>query len=158
EGPRAAAAAAFAVSLAAGDGDARQAASDQFEAMGDVFASADASAHASVAYRGHGQRGAALTAAARAQRISEECGGAVSPALCECVQPDPFTVRERDIISLVTQGFSNRQIAEELSMSIRTVEGHLYRASGRSGASNRGELSALFRDFERVRTSRIRGE
>jgi DNA-binding CsgD family transcriptional regulator len=69
------------------------------------------------------------------------------------------TGRAASCVEGAARGFSNnRQIAKELSMSIRTVESHLYRASGRSGASNRGELSALFRDFERVRTSRIRYE
>jgi DNA-binding CsgD family transcriptional regulator len=148
EGPRVAGAAAFAVALAAGDGAALQAASTQFEAMDDVFAAADASAHAAIAYRVQGRRGAALTASGRAQRLAAECGGAVSPALREAAQPLPLTRREREIISFVAQGLSNRQIADRLSLSIRSVEGHLYRASTRSGANTRAELSALIREFD----------
>ena len=45
-------------------------------------------------------------------------------------------------------GWSNRRIAEEISMSIRTVEGHLYRASQRSGANGRDQLAALLGEFE----------
>jgi DNA-binding CsgD family transcriptional regulator len=35
-----------------------------------------------------------------------------------------------------------------MRMSIRTVEGHLYRASQRSGANGRDQLAALFGEFE----------
>ena len=69
-------------------------------------------------------------------------------ALREAAQPLPLTPREREIISLVAQGLSNRQIAEEMCMSVRTVEGHLYRASLRSGSANRTELAALVREFD----------
>jgi DNA-binding NarL/FixJ family response regulator len=113
------------------------------EAMGDVLAAADAAAHAAIAYRAHDLRGAALTAATRAQRLAKECGGAVSPALREAAQPIRLSRREREIITLVAQGYSNRAIAEKLTMSIRTVEGHLYRASQRLGVASREELGAL---------------
>jgi DNA-binding CsgD family transcriptional regulator len=144
EGPRASAAAAFAAGLAAADGAALQEASEQFEAMGDMLAAADASARAAVAYRADNLRGAGLSAAGRAQRIAQEFGGAVSPALREAAQPLRMTPREREIISLVARGYSNREIAENLTMSIRTVEGHLYRASARFGTTSRAELGAIF--------------
>jgi DNA-binding NarL/FixJ family response regulator len=122
--------------------------SERFEEMGDLFAAADTAAHAAVAYRSHGSRGSAMTATGRAQRLAAMCGGAVSPAIREARQPLPLTSREREIIALVAQGWSNRRIAEEMSMSIRTVEGHLYRASQRSGANGRDQLAALLGEFE----------
>jgi DNA-binding CsgD family transcriptional regulator len=148
EGPRAPVAADFAAGLAAGSGAGLQAASQQFEAMNDMSAAADAAAHAATAYRKQDLRGAALTAAGRAQRLAHKCGGAVSPALREAAQPLPLTPREREIIALVGQGLSNRQIAEEMRMSIRTVEGHLYRASLRSGSASRTELVTLVSEFD----------
>jgi DNA-binding CsgD family transcriptional regulator len=147
EGPRARAVFEFATGLAARDGAMLQAASQQFEAMGDIFAAADVSAHSAIAYRREGLRGAALTAAGRAQRLAHECGGAVSPALREAAQPLPLTPREQEIISLVAQGLSNRQIADAMCVSVRTVEGHLYRASLRSGTANRTELVALLGEY-----------
>jgi DNA-binding CsgD family transcriptional regulator len=147
EGPRARAAAEFAAGLVAGDGDALQASSERFEAMDDTFAAADTSAHAATAYRNSGRRGSALTAVGRAQRLARQCGGAVSPALREATEPLPLTPREREVITLVAQGMSNRQIANEMRMSIRTVEGHLYRAAQRSGTTSRNELAALIREY-----------
>jgi DNA-binding CsgD family transcriptional regulator len=55
----------------------------------------------------------------------------------------PLTAREREIVSLVADGLSNRQIAERLVVSVRTVEGHLYRASAKLGTTSRAELAAL---------------
>src|SRR6185312_3814346 len=42
---------------------------------------------------------------------------------------DALTSREREIMTLVAQGYTNREIAEELTISTRAVEGHLYRAN-----------------------------
>ena len=42
---------------------------------------------------------------------------------------DALTSREREIMTLVAQGYTNREIAEELTISTRTVEGHLYRTN-----------------------------
>jgi DNA-binding CsgD family transcriptional regulator len=147
-GPRVGVAAAFAQGLAAGDGDQLRSVSGRFEEMGDWFAAADAAAHAAVAYRSHGLRGAAMTGTGRAQRLATVCGGATTPAIREARQPLPLTSREQEIVALVARGLSNRRIAEEMSMSIRTVEGHLYRASQRSGANGRDQLAALLGEFE----------
>jgi DNA-binding NarL/FixJ family response regulator len=52
------------------------------------------------------------------------------------------------MLSRLAQGFSNRDIAGKLTMSVRTVEGHLNRASQRLGIGSRDELGALMRDFD----------
>jgi DNA-binding CsgD family transcriptional regulator len=147
-GPRAATATALAEGLTARHGDRLLSVSERFEEMGDLFAAADTAAQAAIAYRREGRRGSALTAAARAQRLATACGGAVSPAIREAHQPLPLTSREREVVTLVALGWSNRRIAEEMSMSIRTVEGHLYRASQRSGVNGRDQLAALLGSFE----------
>ena len=38
---------------------------------------------------------------------------------------ETLTQREMDILKLVTKGLSNKEIADELSLSMRTVQGHL---------------------------------
>lgn len=57
----------------------------------------------------------------------------------------PLTGRQREIVELVVAGLSNKQIAERLVMSVRSVEGHLYRACQRVGASSREQLAAIIR-------------
>ncbi|MGU3497597.1 response regulator transcription factor [Mycobacterium sp. C31M] len=60
-------------------------------------------------------------------------GGAVSPAIAAARFTPPFTQREREIALLVAQGLTNREIAENVSLSVRTIEGHIYRASCKAG-------------------------
>lgn len=38
--------------------------------------------------------------------------------------PEALTPREADVLRLVAQGYTNRQVAEELNISVRTVETH----------------------------------
>jgi DNA-binding CsgD family transcriptional regulator len=96
--------------------------------------------HKRIAYRNNGLRGSAATSAARAARLAETCGGADTPALRLAAQPSLLTGREREVVALVALGLSNRQIAERLTLSVRTVEGHLCHAMAKTGAANRAEL------------------
>ncbi|MGX9792669.1 LuxR C-terminal-related transcriptional regulator [Mycobacterium sp. MMS18-G62] len=143
QGPRASAAAAHAAALAATDGDALLDASRQYEAFGDRIAAADAAAHAVVAYQRTELRGAAMNASAIARRLAAECQGAQTPAMRAAMTVQPFTDRQREIISLAACGLSNKDIAHQLTMSVRSVEGHLFRASQRVGANNREQLIAM---------------
>ncbi|MCW4466143.1 LuxR C-terminal-related transcriptional regulator [Glutamicibacter sp. MNS18] len=54
-----------------------------------------------------------------------------------------LTERERFVASAAASGLSNLEIAEQASVSVRTVEGHLYQVYSKLGISRRGELSAL---------------
>ena len=101
-------------------------------------------------HRAGRRRGSALTASARAQLLARRCGGAVSPALAASKIPLPFTRREHEIANLVSRGLSNRDIAEATSLSIRTIEGHVYQASTKAGVSSRSELSDLVRQFNNL--------
>ncbi|WP_231514439.1 LuxR family transcriptional regulator [Mycobacterium sp. URHB0044] len=143
EGPRARIAARFAEALHANDGDELAAVSEQFEAMGDLVAAVDAAAHAAIAYRGHDRRGSALGCATRAQALAEQCGGAATPALRQAAEPLPLTNREREIVTLLGEGLSNRDIAARLILSVRTVEDHIYKAMTKTGTTSRDELAAL---------------
>ncbi len=110
--------------------------------MGDRVAAVEAAAQASVAYRRQDLRGSALGCAARAEALAEQCG-ADTPTLRQAREPLPLTDREREIVLLIGQGLSNRDVAERLTLSTRTVEGHIYRAMSKTGTTSREELAAL---------------
>jgi DNA-binding CsgD family transcriptional regulator len=44
---------------------------------------------------------------------------------------------------LIGEGFSSREVAERLTLSVRTVESHIYRAMLKTGTTTRDELGAL---------------
>jgi DNA-binding CsgD family transcriptional regulator len=111
--------------------------------MGDLVAAVDAAAHAALAYRRRDLRGSALGCSTRADALADQCGGVSTPALRQAYERLPLTDREREIVMLIGQGLSNREVAERLSLSVRTVEGHLYKAMVKTGTSSRDEVAAL---------------
>jgi DNA-binding NarL/FixJ family response regulator/tetratricopeptide (TPR) repeat protein len=127
--------------LAAGDGDGLMAASAAYEEIGDLLAAVDAAAQASVALRHADRRGSALGATNRARELAGRCGDVHTPALSDAAAPAVFTGRMREVAMLAGSGLSNREIADRLQLSVRTVEGHMYRAAGRVGARDRNELA-----------------
>jgi non-specific serine/threonine protein kinase len=54
----------------------------------------------------------------------------------------PLTSREQQVAALVTQGMTNRQIAAELVVSPRTVDGHIDRILSKLGFSARAQIAA----------------
>ena len=60
--------------------------------------------------------------------------------------PSQLTAREREIASLVAAGLSNRQIAEMLFISRRTVDAHLEHIFGKLGITSRVMLTIQLRE------------
>jgi DNA-binding CsgD family transcriptional regulator len=118
--------------------------SADYRAIGDRVAAADAAAQAGALLARAAHRSRGLYAAAIAQELATECGGVCTPALRSPLGV-PLTGRQRDVIELVVAGLSNREIADRLVMSVRTVEGHVYRACQRVGAQTREQLAAIIR-------------
>ncbi|MDI3313590.1 MAG: LuxR C-terminal-related transcriptional regulator [Mycobacterium sp.] len=143
EGPRVELAARFSAALHDADAGELDAVSREFERIGDLVAAVDAAAHAAAVYRREGRRGSAYGCAARAEALARQGGGVFTPALGNALAPLPLTPREREIAMLIGAGLANRAIAERLSLSVRTVEAHIYRAMTKTGAVDRQELAAL---------------
>jgi DNA-binding CsgD family transcriptional regulator len=64
--------------------------------------------------------------------------------------PDPdhgdlalLSPREREVLALVDQGKSDREIADELFLSVRTIEGHVARMLTKLGVRSRAEAVRL---------------
>ncbi|MBI2238495.1 MAG: response regulator transcription factor [Actinobacteria bacterium] len=57
-------------------------------------------------------------------------------------EPDPLTPREEEVLALIARGLTNRQIAEELFISLNTVETHRRHILEKLGARSRAELVA----------------
>ena len=141
-GPRAAGALAHARALATHDADGLAAAASSWEGLGDLVAAGDAAAQAADAHRRQGRPGSALAATTRAERLAAR-SGARTPALAAALRPLPLTAREREIAVLAAAGLSNREIARRLTVSVRTVEGHLYRVGHKLGVSDRAGLAGI---------------
>jgi DNA-binding NarL/FixJ family response regulator len=58
------------------------------------------------------------------------------------VYPDGLSQREVEVLRLMALGKSNRDISEELVISLRTVAHHVTSILNKTGASNRTEAAA----------------
>lgn len=77
-------------------------------------------------------------------------GAAPATALTKTAPAEPekpeddagLTGREMEILSLLARGFSNREMADQLVLSPRTIERHLENLYRKTGARNRAEATA----------------
>lgn len=133
---------AHAHALSRHDGDRLQAVSQELADIGMVAAAADVAAQAAAAFETAGQRSAAADAKSVAVQRAQRCGRPSTPALERLLQPLPLTGREREVAVMVSHGLSNKDIADRLCVSVRTVEGHVYRACSKLEVADRGQLAA----------------
>jgi DNA-binding NarL/FixJ family response regulator len=78
------------------------------------------------------------------------------------VQPNPntqpdqppsseaLTSREEEVLKLIVQGYTNKQVADELSISVRTVEGHRANLTEKLGMRNRVDLLRYAREHHLI--------
>ena len=90
---------------------------------------------------GHGRHGRRIAALQRQARELLGEHRSAGPA----VGSGPLTARESEVARLASGGLSDRAIADELVVSIRTVHSHLASAYRKLGISSRTELAQLYR-------------
>ena len=73
--------------------------------------------------------------------LVEQGRPARTPALRQ-VQHDLLTRREREVAALAGRGLSNRDIADLLVVSVRTVENQLYRVYAKLAVGGRNQLAS----------------
>ena len=64
-----------------------------------------------------------------------------------------LTAREREVLELLARGSANKVMAQQLSLSQRTVELHRSRVMEKMGASSIAQLIRMFMDFEQRRSA-----
>jgi DNA-binding CsgD family transcriptional regulator len=123
------------------DGAELAAVSVELTRFGMICAAADAAAQAAVAFVARNNRRGELTAKERAAELARQCGEPSTPALEKVLRPLPLTGREREVAVMVAAGLTNKAIAERLSISVRTVEGHIYRGCIKLDVADRTMLA-----------------
>jgi DNA-binding CsgD family transcriptional regulator len=115
-------------------------AAESFVRIGSLLVAAELWATASAARQREGLAARAAEAARHSADLVKQCEGARTPPLGWAVSRVPLTRRERETAKLAASGASNAQIARDLSVSVRTVEGHLYAAFAKLGVTHRNQL------------------
>jgi predicted ATPase/DNA-binding CsgD family transcriptional regulator len=67
--------------------------------------------------------------------------------------PQPLTEREQDVLTLIGDGFTNREIAERLTMAMSTVKWYVRQVYNKLGANNREEATARGRQLGLLATA-----
>lgn len=129
-----------AVALAERNGAALEQLAERFESLGMWLLAAETAASASAAHARQAVKSSANRAAARSAVLAARCEGASTPGLTVPSTLQPLSRREREIAHLAASGLSNAAIAAQLTVSVRTVESHLYQAFGKLGVTRRDEL------------------
>ncbi|MFF4656439.1 LuxR C-terminal-related transcriptional regulator [Streptomyces sp. NPDC001381] len=132
--------------LAREEADALMSVSEELEAMGCDLLAAEAAAAASAAYRKSGRARSATAAGVRAGAVATRCEGARTPLLAMADATVPLTSRETEIAWRAAAGATSKEIAEELVLSVRTVNNHLGRVYEKLGVTSRRELARVLPD------------
>jgi two-component system response regulator NreC len=66
------------------------------------------------------------------------------------ISTEPLTSREVEVLKLIIQGYTNKQVADELSISIRTAEGHRANLTDKLGIRSRVDLLRYARDHDLI--------
>jgi len=138
--------AAYAKSVATRDSQALHAVSETFEGLGAILYAAEASAEVAALARRDGRPRDAAAGDHRTALLLGRCEGATTPGVKTITARARLTPGELDVAVQAAAGRSNKQMAADSHISVRTVESHLQRAYEKLGISSRRELADALRD------------
>lgn len=141
DGPLAAARELHARGAVAQDPGLLTVAGDRFAALGAELYAAEVFALAAAVYRRQHRSRRADGLAARAHGLAAQCESARTPALELAGPAAVLTAREREVAALAAQGLSSKEIADQFTLSVRTVDSHLLRTYTKLGVAGRAELA-----------------
>lgn len=115
------------------------------EERGEHLLATEAMARAAARYlaAGENRRGGALLR--RTRTLIDEQGLNARKYVARTLALTELTARELEIVELARSGMNNARIASALTVSQRTVEGHLYRVFSKLGITERSELAEATR-------------
>jgi len=82
--------------------------------------------------------------------INPSLGARLAAEPAQAGPPDDLTPRETEILGLLALGHTNPEIAEQLVLSVRTVETHRANIQHKTGASTRAELVAYATEHDLI--------
>ena len=134
-----------AAALVARDGDALDRVASQFASFGASLFGAEAGMAAVTAHQRRGLPGKATASFEQAHALLDPSDPVATPA----IHSPPsvairLTPREREVAHLAGLGLADRAIADQLRLSVRTVETHLNRAYKKLGVQGRNDLTSIF--------------
>jgi DNA-binding CsgD family transcriptional regulator len=124
------------------DLDLAATAADRFEALGANLYAAEAAALLADLASDAVLRRVKSQAEARSGRLLELCEGALISSATSGKGSTRLTDREREVAQLAARGLTSRKIAEDLFVSVRTVDNHLQQVYVKLGIKRRSELAA----------------
>jgi DNA-binding CsgD family transcriptional regulator len=137
---------AYANAVAASDRQALHEVSQAFERLGANLYAAEASAEAAAVLRRGGRPREAAAVENRAAQLLSRCEGAATPVVKTITARSRLTPGELDAALQAAAGRSNKQIAADSHISVRTAENHLQRVYEKLGISSRRELADALHD------------
>ena len=138
---------AYALGAARRDSRGLEEAAAQFEALGANLYAAEALGESAVHLLRAGMSREAASSQQRAARLLSRCERAVTPFVRAIGVRAQLTPAELDTALQAASGSTDKQIAEVMHLSVRTVENRLHRVYQKLGLSHRRELGEALRDL-----------
>jgi DNA-binding CsgD family transcriptional regulator len=132
----------YATALARADIEALRAIVPEFESRGYTSMAMESAAAALASATERRQLDRIDPLAQELERLLAACGGYRPPWTRQAHPLGALTWREREVCELAAAGVPNSSIAEQLGVSVRTVDNHLHRAYEKLGVRTTHELAA----------------
>lgn len=135
--------------LATGDPRTLETAAHEFASVGAFAFAVEAAADAATRWEARGEARGRTAASHLAHNYLARCEGITTPALRSISSRSALTAAERATAELAARGYSNKAIADELVLSVRSIENRLQRAYEKLAINRREDLAEALK-FEPV--------